>query len=81
MSWARATCGPRSGRCKNLELALGAAGATLGDLVKSTTYVTDYELYVRNADLRDEIFKDRTDAAACAFPAGYSSSGERSHFS
>ena len=39
----------------NLKLALAAAGATLDDVVKSNTYVTDYELYVQNADLRDEI--------------------------
>lgn len=40
---------------ENLRLALAAAGATLDDVVKSNTYVTDYELYVANADLRDEI--------------------------
>lgn len=39
----------------NLKLALAAAGATLDDVVRSNTYVTDYELYVKNADLRDEI--------------------------
>jgi enamine deaminase RidA (YjgF/YER057c/UK114 family) len=39
----------------NLKLALAAAGATLDDVVKSNTYVTDYESYVQNADLRDEI--------------------------
>jgi enamine deaminase RidA (YjgF/YER057c/UK114 family) len=40
---------------RNLKLALDAAGATLEDVVKSNTYVTDYELYVKNADLRDQI--------------------------
>jgi len=40
---------------RNLVLALDAAGATLGDVVKSNTYVTDYELYAKNADLRDAI--------------------------
>lgn len=41
---------------ENFKLALAAAGATLDDVVKSNTYVTDYELYVNNAaDLRDEI--------------------------
>lgn len=40
---------------RNLLLALDAAGATLNDVVKSNTYVTDYELYVKNADLRDAI--------------------------
>src|SRR5437868_5974678 len=39
----------------NLKLALAAVGATLEDVVKSNTYVTDYELYSKNADLRDEI--------------------------
>lgn len=39
----------------NLRLALSAAGATLEDVVRSNTYVTDYELYVKNAELRDEI--------------------------
>jgi 2-iminobutanoate/2-iminopropanoate deaminase len=38
----------------NLKLALDAVGASLDDLVRSNTYVTDYELYVKNADLRDE---------------------------
>src|ERR1039458_10443691 len=40
---------------RNLKLALDAAGATLEDVIKSNTYVTDYELYVKNADLRDQI--------------------------
>ena len=39
----------------NLKLALAAAGATLDDVVKTNTYVTDYELYVHNADLRDAL--------------------------
>lgn len=39
----------------NLKLALAAAGATLDDVVKTNTYVTDYELYVRNADVRDAL--------------------------
>ena len=39
----------------NLKLALAAAGATFDDVVRSNTYVTDYELYVKKADLRDEI--------------------------
>ena len=40
---------------RNLKLALDAVGATLEDVVKSNTYVTDYELYVKNSDLRDQI--------------------------
>jgi enamine deaminase RidA (YjgF/YER057c/UK114 family) len=40
---------------ENLKLALAAAGATMEDVVKSSTYVTDYELYSTAADLRDEL--------------------------
>jgi enamine deaminase RidA (YjgF/YER057c/UK114 family) len=41
---------------ENLKAALEAAGATLADLVKTTTYVTDIEAYFRHTDVRMEYF-------------------------
>jgi hypothetical protein len=41
-------------RCLNLEAALAATGATLGDLVKTTTFVTDIEEYFKQLDVRME---------------------------
>jgi 2-iminobutanoate/2-iminopropanoate deaminase len=37
---------------KNLQTCLTAAGATLGDLVKTTTYVTDIDLFFKFPDIR-----------------------------
>jgi enamine deaminase RidA (YjgF/YER057c/UK114 family) len=39
---------------ENIKAALAAAGATLADIVKSNTYVTDIEEYLRHADVRME---------------------------
>lgn len=41
---------------ENLRTALAAAGATLKDLVKTTTFVTDIEEFFRHADVRMEYF-------------------------
>src|SRR5689334_5009299 len=41
---------------KNLELALKAAGATWADVVKSNTYVTDYEAFSKCSDVRMRYF-------------------------
>jgi 2-iminobutanoate/2-iminopropanoate deaminase len=41
---------------ENLKAALEAAGATLNDLVKTTTYVTDIEDYFKHVDVRMEYF-------------------------
>jgi 2-iminobutanoate/2-iminopropanoate deaminase len=41
---------------ENIKAALAAAGATLNDLVKTTTYVTDIEEYFRHVDVRMEYF-------------------------
>jgi enamine deaminase RidA (YjgF/YER057c/UK114 family) len=41
---------------ENIKAALAAAGATLGDLVKTTTFVTDIEEFFRHADVRMEYF-------------------------
>jgi enamine deaminase RidA (YjgF/YER057c/UK114 family) len=41
---------------ENLKAALAAAGATLDDLVKTTTYVTDIDEFFRHADVRMEYF-------------------------
>jgi 2-iminobutanoate/2-iminopropanoate deaminase len=41
---------------ENLKTALAAAGATLNDLVKTTTFVTDIDEFFRHADVRMEYF-------------------------
>ncbi|MEA3024912.1 MAG: 2-iminobutanoate/2-iminopropanoate deaminase, partial [Alphaproteobacteria bacterium] len=38
--------------------ALEAAGATLADIVKTTTYVTDMDEYFRHQDMRMRYFED-----------------------
>jgi enamine deaminase RidA (YjgF/YER057c/UK114 family) len=40
---------------ENLRNALEAAGATLGDLVKTTTFVTDIDEFFRHVDVRHDI--------------------------
>ena len=39
---------------ENLRLALESAGATLEDLVRTTTYVTDIDEFFRHVDVRQE---------------------------
>lgn len=41
---------------ENIKDALAAAGATLADVVKTTTYVTDMEEYFRHQDMRMRYF-------------------------
>jgi len=41
---------------ENITAALTAAGATLGDIVKTTTYVTDIEEFFKHVDVRMEYF-------------------------
>jgi 2-iminobutanoate/2-iminopropanoate deaminase len=41
---------------ENIKVALEAAGATLNDLVKTTTYVTDIEEFFKHVDVRMEYF-------------------------
>ena len=41
---------------ENIKAALEAAGATLADLVKITTYVTDIDEFFRHVDVRMEYF-------------------------
>jgi enamine deaminase RidA (YjgF/YER057c/UK114 family) len=41
---------------KNIEDCLEAAGATLADIVKTTTYVTDIEEYFKHTDARLRYF-------------------------
>ncbi len=54
--------GPRDMRAQikqvgeNIKAALEAAGCTLADLVKTTTYVTDIDEFFRHADLRHAYF-------------------------
>jgi len=41
---------------ENVKAALAAAGATLDDIVKTNTYVTDIEEYFKQVDVRMEYF-------------------------
>ena len=41
---------------ENVKAALAAAGATLADIVKTNTYVTDIEEYFKHVDVRMEFF-------------------------
>ena len=41
---------------KNLERCLAAAGASLADLVKTTTYVTDIDEFFRHTEIRMRYF-------------------------
>jgi len=41
---------------ENLRIALEAAGATLDDLVRTCTYVTDIEEFFRHVEVRQEYF-------------------------
>lgn len=41
---------------ENVKAAVEAAGATLGDLVKTNTYVTDMEEFFKHVDIRMEYF-------------------------
>lgn len=41
---------------ENIKAALESAGATLHDLVKTTTYVTDIEEFFKHVDVRTEYF-------------------------
>ena len=41
---------------ENIKAALEAAGASLADIVKSNTYVTDIEEYFKHVDVRMEYF-------------------------
>lgn len=41
---------------ENLAACLAASGATLADLVKTTTYVTDIDAFFRHADVRMRYF-------------------------
>ena len=41
---------------ENVKAAFDAAGASLGDLVKTTTFVTDIDEYFKHVDVRMEYF-------------------------
>jgi enamine deaminase RidA (YjgF/YER057c/UK114 family) len=43
---------------RNLVTALAAAGATLADVVRTQTFVTDIEEFFRHVDVRVKYFKD-----------------------
>ena len=42
--------------CENIKAALEAAGASLADIVKTTTYVTDMDEYFKHQDMRMRYF-------------------------
>ncbi|MFL6796172.1 MAG: RidA family protein [Xanthobacteraceae bacterium] len=41
---------------ENLRIALAAAGVTVDDLVKTTTYVTDIDEFFKYPEIRSEVF-------------------------
>jgi enamine deaminase RidA (YjgF/YER057c/UK114 family) len=43
---------------ENIKAALEATGATLADIVKTTTYVTDMDEYFKHQDMRMRYFSD-----------------------
>ena len=45
---------------ENIKSCLEAAGATLADIVKTNTYVTDYEEFSKHADMRLRYFGPAT---------------------
>jgi 2-iminobutanoate/2-iminopropanoate deaminase len=45
---------------ENIKAGLEAAGATLADLVKTNTFVTDYEEYAKHGDMRLKYFGPAT---------------------
>jgi len=49
---------------RNIEAVLGEAGATMADIVKITTYVTDMERYAEYNTVRAEVFPDARIASA-----------------
>src|SRR5580693_7706011 len=42
--------------CENIKACLEAAGATLADIVKTNTYVTDFEEFSKHGDVRMRYF-------------------------
>ena len=45
---------------ENIKACLEAAGATLADIVKTNTYVTDYEEFSKHGDMRRQYFGPAT---------------------
>ncbi len=45
---------------ENIKRCLAAAGASLADIVKTNTYVTDYEQFSKHADMRMRYFGPAT---------------------
>jgi 2-iminobutanoate/2-iminopropanoate deaminase len=43
--------------CKNIEMCLLAAGASLGDVVETTTYATNLTEFFRHVDVRSKYFE------------------------
>ena len=55
---------------RNIKAALAAAGATIKDVVKTTTYVTDVDEFFRHPDARAEIFGDKPPTSTTIVVAG-----------
>jgi enamine deaminase RidA (YjgF/YER057c/UK114 family) len=45
--------------CENIKACLEAAGATLADIVKTNTYVTDFEEFSKHGDVAHALFRTR----------------------
>jgi Endoribonuclease L-PSP len=53
---ARAICARRSSKSARTSTCLEAVGATLADIVKTNTYVTDYPEFAKHPDMRMRYF-------------------------
>ena len=51
---------------ENIKTCLEAAGATLADIVKTNTYVTDYEEFAKHPDMRIRYFGRATPTSTTA---------------
>jgi reactive intermediate/imine deaminase len=50
--------------CENIKVCLEAAGASLSDLVKTTTYVTDINEFFKHGDIRRKYFGEALPASS-----------------
>jgi hypothetical protein len=55
-SWARATCGPRSSRPSRTSTPASRPPARLGHVVRTNTFVTDYQEFAQCSDVRMRYF-------------------------
>ena len=57
---ARGTCAPRSSRSARTSRPVSRRPATLADIVKTNTYVTDFEEFSKHGDVRMRYFGPAT---------------------